>query len=89
MKRDEMIAQIALILNQMLQDRGETSREIGAHTRLLGGELPVDSLDLATVVVQLEEMTGQDPFRDGFIEFRTVGELAALYSADAGRDTRA
>ena len=50
MKRDEMIAQIALILNQMLQDRGEASREIEAHTRLLGGELPIDSLDLATVV---------------------------------------
>ena len=82
MTREDTIAHIALILNQMIQDRGETSRVIQAHTRLLGGELPIDSLDLATVVVQLEEMTGQDPFQDGFIEFRTVGELAALYSAD-------
>lgn len=42
-------------------------------------ELQMDSLDLATLIVVLEEMTKRDPFRDGFKSFHTVGELAALY----------
>jgi acyl carrier protein len=42
--------------------------------------LGIDSLDLATIVVQLTEATGEDPFQGGFIEFRTVGELTRLYS---------
>lgn len=87
MNRDEAIATVARVLNLMIQDRGEAPCEIREDTRILGGDLPVDSLDLAAVVVQLEEMSGYDPFRDGFIEFRTVGELAALYSAAPARDS--
>jgi acyl carrier protein len=48
---------------------------------LLGSELQLDSLDLATIVVQLQEPTGFDPFADEFIEFRTIGELVALFEA--------
>jgi hypothetical protein len=84
MNRDETIASIASILNRVIQDKGEEPRKIREDTRILGGELPVDSLDLAAVVVQLEEMTGGDPFKDGFIEFQTVGELASLYCPPGG-----
>jgi acyl carrier protein len=49
---------------------------------LLGGGLPIDSLDLAGLVVELELATGLDPFKDGFVEFRTAGELADLYSRE-------
>ena len=48
---------------------------------LLGSELQLDSLDLATIVVQLHELTGFDPFANEFIEFRTIGELVALFEA--------
>jgi len=34
-------------------------------------------MGLAIVVVRLEEVTGQDPFAEGFINFSTVDELAA------------
>ena len=31
------------------------------------------------LVRELEDVVGHDPFQDGFIEFRTAGELAKLY----------
>jgi hypothetical protein len=37
--------------------------------------------DLATLIVALEGLTGKDPFRQGFRQFATAGELAALYAA--------
>jgi acyl carrier protein len=40
----------------------------------------MDSLDLAVLVVELEERIGKDPFKDGFVNFRTAGELADLYA---------
>ena len=55
-----------------------TEAEIKRDSRVLG-ELPLDSLALAVIVVELEERTGKDPFKGGFIRFNTVGELAALY----------
>ncbi|MBA3722583.1 MAG: acyl carrier protein [Parachlamydiaceae bacterium] len=42
-------------------------------------ETNLDSLDLAQVVIMLEEKTGKDPFAKGFINFRTIQDLAALY----------
>jgi acyl carrier protein len=40
------------------------------------GAGPIDSLDLAAIVVELEKVTGRDSFRNGFINFCTVGQLA-------------
>lgn len=79
MNRDEIITSIGAIVNRVIEDKGEKPIEISADTAFLGGQMPIDSLDLATIVVELEAVTGHDPFKDGFIEFRTVGELAALY----------
>ncbi len=42
-------------------------------------DLPLDSLDLATLIVNLELQTGLDPFSTGFKTFHQVGELAELY----------
>jgi acyl carrier protein len=39
----------------------------------------LDSLALAELLIILEGKTRKDPFADGFINFRTVGELAKLY----------
>lgn len=78
-----MLALIAEELARIAADKGETLPPLGPDTRFLGGELPIDSLDLATLLVVLEQRTGQDPFREGFLQFTTLGELAALYRADA------
>jgi len=47
---------------------------------LLDGAIPIDSLDLAQIVLELQSVTGRDPFEFGFTEFRTVEELASLFS---------
>lgn len=80
---DSILALIAEELARIAADKGESLPPIGPESVFLGGELPIDSLDLATLLVVLEQRTGQDPFRAGFIQFNTVGELAALYRPDA------
>ena len=45
----------------------------------LTGELGLDSLDLAQLVVSLEKDLGVDPFRDGSATARTLGELVQVY----------
>lgn len=68
-------------IQRVLHDKGAAPAEISESTLLLGSSLGIDSLDLATIVVQLSEATGKDPFEDGFVDFRTVGELVRIYSA--------
>jgi len=48
---------------------------------LLGEDIGIDSLDLATLIVNLEEATGIQPFQNGFVMFETIGELINLFSA--------
>ncbi|CAK0775490.1 Carrier domain-containing protein [Azospirillaceae bacterium] len=79
MPATSMIEAITEELGRILRDKGETMPPIDADTAFLGGALPMDSLDLATLLVVLERRTGQDPFRAGFRQFVTVGELASLY----------
>ncbi|HYD30436.1 MAG TPA: acyl carrier protein [Azospirillaceae bacterium] len=78
-----MIMMIAEELGRILAEKGEALPPLAADTVFLGGTLPIDSLDLATLLVVLEQRTGQDPFRTGFRQFTTVGELASLYTAEA------
>ncbi len=66
-------------LSTLITDKGLPVPRIEAETEFLGDSLPIDSLDLATLLVMLERRTGHDPFRDGFRQFSTVGQLAALY----------
>jgi acyl carrier protein len=79
MSQADVVNEIAGILGRLAQTTGATLPKIDARTELLGGALPIDSLDLASLVVELEEFTGHDPFQSGFVDFRTVGELAGLY----------
>ncbi|HYE49693.1 MAG TPA: acyl carrier protein [Azospirillaceae bacterium] len=81
MTPDAMLALIREEVARILAEKGEGPAEVGADTRFLGGDLPFDSLDLATLVVALEGRTGRDPFRAGFRQFTTAGELAGLYAA--------
>jgi acyl carrier protein len=80
MSRPEVLGHIQRILEDLAEAKKVSIGAISESTELLGGELPIDSLDLAALVVQLEELTGYDPFSAGFVEFRTVGELSRLYT---------
>jgi acyl carrier protein len=72
----------AHIINEtkrIIAEKGITDEiTITASSRFLT-DLPMDSLDLATLIVELEISLGYDPFRDGFKVFHSVGELVALY----------
>lgn len=72
---------IAKLVREAVGAKGKTAPEMTDDTLLLGGPLEIDSLDLATIVVNLTDTTQKDPFADGFVEFRTIGELARLYAA--------
>lgn len=78
-----MLAIIAEELARIVADKGETLPPLTPDSVFLGGDLPIDSLDLATLLVVLEQRAGQDPFRAGLRQFTTVGELAALYDMAA------
>lgn len=77
-----ILALIAAELAAIVADKVETLPPLTAGSVFLGGGLPVDSLDLATLLVALERKLGCDPFRRGFRQFATAGELAALYAAE-------
>lgn len=77
----QRVRELALgFLKSSLADKGLAMAAVDDHSQLLGPELGIDSLDLATVVVQLIEATGKDPFAGGFIEFTTFGELVQLFA---------
>jgi acyl carrier protein len=80
MTEAQVLEQITSIVQRMLEDKGLKGANIEPGTELLGGAIAIDSLDLAMLVRELEDVVGHDPFADGFIEFRTVGELAKLYA---------
>ena len=79
MDEQQILSQIEKLVTDIVSAKGAKPAAIDATTELLGGGVGMDSLDLAVLVRELEETTGHDPFADGFIEFRTAGELAKLY----------
>lgn len=81
MSSEQVLEQIRASVGRILQERGEEHFHVDRDTQLLGTEgLGIDSLDLATLVVELQQITGKDPFEGGFVEFQTAGQLADLYS---------
>jgi acyl carrier protein len=79
MDEQQILGKIEKLVGDIVSAKGAKVPKIEAATELLGGGVGMDSLDLAVLVRELEEATGHDPFSDGFIEFRTAGELAKLY----------
>ena len=77
-----VIQHIEKLIRDIAASKAVDAGTIGPSTRLLGGTLPIDSLDLAAIVVELETVTGHDPFQAGFVNFQTVSELANLYARD-------
>jgi acyl carrier protein len=79
MTEQQVLAKIGEIVGNILSGKGLDAVPITGGTELLGEGLGIDSLDLAMLVRELEEAAGHDPFSEGFIDFRTAGELAKLY----------
>jgi acyl carrier protein len=83
MDRAAVIVLIDRRIREIAATKGVGATAVAADTPLFAGALPIDSLDLAALVVELEMTTGVEPFRNGLVEFQTVGELAALFAAHA------
>ncbi len=69
---------ICSVINKVRTDSGREAMVI-LDEHQLTGELGLDSLDLAQLVVAIEKELGVDPFRDGSATARTVGELVSVY----------
>lgn len=80
MGKREIVDTVGEIVNRILRDKGNEPLAIDADTVIIGGDIPIDSLDLAAIVVELETRTGKDPFAEGLVDFSTVGDLADLYA---------
>jgi len=80
MSTREICDQIQTIVNRLLEQKGQLPVTLTESSRFLGGGIPIDSLDLAVLVTELQTLTNKDPFAAGFRNFQTVGELAALYA---------
>lgn len=65
-------------IKKVMQMNGKKESELLPSTDILA-DTSLDSLDLAQVVIMLEEVTKKTPFAKGFIQFRTIQELATLY----------
>lgn len=74
---------VIAVLSEVLAENGMPPYPFTPATRILQ-ESGMDSLGLALTIVKLEELTGRDPFAEGFIAFTTVAELSALFSSHEG-----
>jgi acyl carrier protein len=76
----ELLSVIEAFVNEVRSGNGLDPMRIGHETSLVDGSTGIDSLDLAALVVDLQERTGKDPFAAGFRNFENAGALVALYS---------
>lgn len=65
-------------IKEVMAENELPESDLTPETHILA-ETSLDSLDLAIVIVKMEEKTGKDPFKEGFIPFSTIEELARLY----------
>ena len=77
-KMTDIYQTIVMHTRKIIEDKGEECPELTASTEFLTNTC-MDSLDLATLLVNLEIELDQDPFREGFKQFQTIQELADLY----------
>jgi acyl carrier protein len=80
MPADRIHDAVTQVINRLLTDTGRPARTIQDGDTLTG-TLELDSLDLAVMVVGLEQALGVDPFRSGARAVPTVGELVEVYRA--------
>ena len=80
MNADQLRDTVATVINRVLNDSGRPAREIRPEDTLTG-TLGLDSLDLAVMVVGLEQALGIDPFRAGAAPVATFAQLVELYNS--------
>lgn len=80
MNFEETKAKLIEIITATLSAAGKDVPPLDETAVLLDGTVPLDSLELAVVVIHMGQFTGKDPFASGFVQFQTVGELARLYA---------
>ena len=71
-------SKVAEVINRILTDSGRPKVEL-QDTDILTETVGLDSLDLAVLVVGLEQSLGIDPFRQGAQPVPTFGQLCDLY----------
>ena len=71
---------------QIVRDKGR-SLEAVHDNDTLQGSLGLDSLDLAVLVVRVEQQLGFDPFRDGGGLVTTFAQLVDRYESSPGSAT--
>jgi acyl carrier protein len=76
----ELTAFVIATVQALARDKGEKTPQLTESSSLVDGGIGIDSLDLAVVVVRLQEKTGKDPFSAGFVGFGTIRELVNLYA---------
>jgi len=69
---------VAGAIEQILADKDKPAPRL-ENGQTLMGDLGLDSLDLAVLVVKLETRLGVDPFREGRAPVATFGELVQVY----------
>jgi acyl carrier protein len=80
MTTTEVLARIGRSINEVRANKGLNSITLTENISLLGGDTGIDSLDLAALVVELQDENEYDPFQEGFVNFNTAGELASLFA---------
>jgi len=76
--------QVEAVINRVLSESGRAKRELKDEDTLTH-TIGLSSLDLAQIVVSLEQELGVDPFRVGTPRVSTFGDLAALYRDAVGQ----
>lgn len=76
---------VADAINKVLTDSGRPAREFTDNDTLTG-TIGLDSLDLAVMVVTLEQAIGVDPFRGGAAPVPTFGKVVELYSQHVSQE---
>lgn len=77
----ELFDAIERFINEVREGKGmPVGFTLTPGTSLVDGSAGIDSLDLAALVVELQNHTGKDPFADGFVNFEDAATLIALYS---------
>lgn len=72
-------------VERVCADKGRPASTLSERDVLGAGGLGLDSLDMATIVAELELSLHQDPFAEGTPVFRTLGDLVALYDSGQRR----
>ena len=78
-KKTDLRPRILAVVNKILSDSGRpTCQPTDQDT--LTNDMGLDSLDLAVLVVTLEQQLGVDPFHDASTPVHTLGDLVDVYA---------